>query len=77
MRSKVHSLGVRNIQLENLQQAIIIIKEQDDKLVVAAEGSPFTWDIHEAPLLEGFKLPKIKAYEEEVDPQDHFDTFND
>ena len=38
---------------------------------------PFSQEIREAKLLEGFKLPKIKAYEVISSPQDHLDHFND
>ena len=69
---------VRNdITVDDLRKAIAASEEEDYELVVAVGGSPFTHEVCEAPLLEGFKLPKIKAYEEEVDPQDYFDHFND
>ena len=52
-------------------------KEQDNELVIKGGGSPFCREIGEELLLEGFKLPSIKAYEGKADPQDHLDYFND
>ena len=46
-------------------------------MVAEARVSPFCREICKIPLPEGFKLPNIKAYEGEVDPQDHLDHFND
>ena len=68
---------MRNIPLEDLRCTIIAREEQDDELVAEARGSLFYREIWEAPLLEGFKLPNIKAYEGKADPQDHLDHFND
>ena len=68
VRYEIHSQEVRDILLGDLWWAIIAIKEQGDKQVAVARGSLFTWEICEAPLLEGFKLPNIKAYEGKVDP---------
>ena len=45
--------------------------------MVVARGSPFSKEIREAPLPEGFKLPNIKAYEGKDNPQDYLDHFND
>ena len=53
----------KDITLDDLQQAIVASEEQDYELVVAVGGSPFTDEVCEAPLLEGFKLPNIKACE--------------
>ena len=77
VRSEVNSQGIKNIPLDDLRCAIVIIEEQDDELVAVARGSPFNWEIWEALLLEGFKLPNIKAYEGKADPHDHLDHFND
>ena len=63
VRIEANSQGMRNISLEELQRVIIAIEEQDDELVGEVRGSPFCKEIWEAPVLEGFKLPNIKAYE--------------
>ena len=52
-------------------------KRGRDELVATARGSPFNKEIQDAPLPKGFKLPNIKVYEGNVDPQDHLDHFND
>ena len=56
---------------------VVAIEEQDDELVAAACGLPFNREIRESPLLEGFKLLNIKAYEGKADPHDHLDHFSD
>ena len=53
------------------------MEEHNEELVAEATGSPFCREICEASLPKGFKLPTIKAYERESDPQDHLDHFND
>ena len=65
---------MRNIPLEDLQDrcAIVAIEEQGNKLIAAAGRSSFSKEIREGPLLEGFKLLNIKAYEEKAYPQYHF-----
>ena len=68
---------MRHIPLEDLQRAIVAIKEQDDELVATTGGSPFRKEIREAPLPERFELLNIKVYEGKADPQDHLDHFND
>ena len=45
--------------------------------MAVAGGSPFSREIREIQLPEGFKLPNIKTYEGKVDPQNHLDHFND
>ena len=58
---------MRNIPLEYLRHAIIVIEKQDNELVVAAGGSSFREEIREAPSLEGFKLPEYQGDEGKVD----------
>ena len=41
------------------------------------EESPFSEQIKEAPLPQGFKMPTITPYEGKTDPQKHVDNFND
>ena len=53
------------------------MKENDEELIAAATGSPFSREIREAKLPEGFKLSTIKAHEGKFDPRDHLDHFND
>ena len=53
------------------------MEENDEKLIMAATGSPFSLEIREAKHPKGFKLPTIKAYKTKSDPQDHLDHFND
>ena len=53
------------------------MEENDKELIAVVTKSPFSQEIHEAKLPEGFKLPTIKAYEGKSDPQDHLDHFND
>ena len=77
VQTEANSQGLRNILLDDLQCAIASIEEEDDELVAEAGGSPFYKEIWEAPLLEGFKLLNIKAYERKADPQDHLDHFNE
>ena len=52
-------------------------RKNDEELIAAATGSPFSWEIREAMLPEGFKIPTIKEYEGKSDSQDHLDHFND
>ena len=68
MRSEANAQGMRSIPLEDLQRAIIAIKEQDDELVAEVEGSLFGKEIREAPLSKGFKLLNIKVYNGKNDP---------
>ena len=53
------------------------MEEHDEELIAEATTSPFCREIRETRLLEGFKLPSIKAYEGKSNPQDHLDDFND
>ena len=53
------------------------MEENDEELITTVTGSSFSWEIYEAKLPEGFKLPTIKAYEGKLDPQDHLEHFND
>ena len=53
------------------------MEENDEELIAMAMRSPFSREIHEARLPEGFKLLTIKAYEGKFDHQDHLDHFND
>ena len=76
-RQKVNSRGQREIPIEDLCHAIVSMEENDEELIAAATGSPFSREIREAKLLEGFKLSTIKAYEGKSNPQDHLDHFND
>ena len=71
-------LGRRGeIPIEYLRRAIVAMKENNVELIAAATGSPFSLEIREARLLEGFKLLAIKAYEGKSDLQDHLNHFND
>ena len=74
---EANSQGMRNIQLEHLWRAIVVIEEQDDELVAKVGGSYFSNEIWEAPLPEEIVLSNIKTYEGKADPQDHLDHFND
>ena len=38
------------------------MEENNEELIAKATGSPFSREICEAKLLEGFKLPIIKAF---------------
>ena len=53
--------------MEDLRHAIVAIEEQDDELIAAIEGSPFSREIQEAPLPKGFKLLNIKVYKGKAD----------
>ena len=53
------------------------MEENDKELIATATRSPFSQEIHEAKLPEGFKILTLKAYEGKLDPQDHLDHFND
>ena len=41
VRTEANSQGLRNILLEYLQRAIVVIEKQDDELVVEAGRPPF------------------------------------
>ena len=69
--------GQGGIPVEDLRRAIAAMKENDMELIAAATGSPFKQEVLEARLLEGFKLPAIKAYDGKSNPQYHLDHFND
>ena len=73
MNSREHT----NILTEDLHRTIAAMEENEEELIAAAMGLPFSREIHEAKLREGFKLPTIKAYEGKSDPHDHFNHFND
>ena len=76
-QQEVNSQGIQNIPIEDMRCARVSMEEQDDELVVKAVGSPFCKEIRTTLLPEGFKLPTIKVYEGNSDPQDHLDHFND
>ena len=50
------------------------MEEHDEELIVEVTGSPFCREIRETRLLEGFKLPIIKAYEVKSDHLHHFNN---
>ena len=56
------------ILIEDLCHAIVTMKENDVELITTATKSLFNPEIREARVLEGFKLPAIKAYEGKSDP---------
>ena len=51
------------------------MEENDKKVITAAMGSPFSREIHEAKLPEGFNLLTTKAYGGKSDPQGSFGPF--
>ena len=63
--------------MEDLRRVIVVIEEHDVELIATTRGSPFSRKIRDVPLLKGFRLLDIKAYEGKADPQDHLDHFND
>ena len=77
MRQEVNSREQMEIPIEDLRRVIVATEENEEELITETTGSPLSWEIREAKLLEGFKLPIIKAYEEKSDPQDYLDHFND
>ena len=69
--------GQGEIPVEDLCCAIAAMKENDIELIATTTRSPFNQEVHEARLLERFKLSGIKAYDRKSDPQNHLDHFND
>ena len=69
VRTEANSQERRNIPLEDLRREIVSIEEQDDESVAAIGRSPFSREIREAPLPEGFKLSNIKVYKGKADPR--------
>ena len=69
VKIEANSQGMRNIQLEHLWRAIVVIEEQDDELVAKVGGSSFSNEIWEAPLPEEIVLPNIKTYEGKLIPK--------
>ena len=76
-QQKADSQGIRNVPIKDLWHDIVAIEEHDKVLIAEATKSPFCREIREARLLEGFKVPTIKAYKGKSDPQNHLDHFND
>ena len=67
-QQKANSRGQRGIPIEDLHRAIVSMEENDEELIATATRSPFSQEIREAKLLEGFKIPTLKAYEGKLDP---------
>ena len=53
------------------------MEENDKELIAVLTKLPFSQEIREAKLLEGFMLSTIKASEGKSNTQDHLDHYND
>ena len=58
----------RKISIEDLHRVIVAMEKNDEELIAVATGSPFSREIREAKLPQGFKLPTIKVYKGKLDP---------
>lgn len=64
-------------QIEALQRALDDLCGHHNEHNIGSEASPFSIVVLHAPLSIGFKMPDIKAYNGNIDPQDHLFVFND
>ena len=61
--------GQGGIPVEDLHRAIVAMKENDLELIAVATRWTFNQVVRKARLLEGFKLPAIKAYDGKSSPK--------
>ena len=66
-----------NDEINVLRARLEKLEARNTEAPQSTSTSPFSSKIQQAPLLVGFRMPTMAAYEGKTDPLDHLDAFND